>query len=474
MSKFIINSSVVGFDTVEISDGRLTEPNSTVVLILDKTTNDKLYSYYNRVSEIIMAKSKLVTIVVGKESKIRKAICTLMALYRNYNMYYVDSLDIVDKEFIDNVLERQPSYEEVQTFIGGDVSGYSDISAVVLGINSIINSGELDGLKTFINNHVTSIEAFPEVIDYMKKVVDTANSGELFSKIDELKLEAEKLQGLVEEQKKEIKELKATNETLTEDLTSTKKDLSRSKTKIDELSEQVSGKSSVIKTYHELNTSIMKCKVMNILYFKEVSYVQYTNSLVNSIAEALKAKRLKFKILIYDNKSGISNVYRPAPVVGSAEYLANKAVFLKSTERLVVVEPNPMIIEDVLTYASPAFDVVIIYDRLKQGNDIVTGNNIQKYFVINSYKDYVESKNILKITDASHIITHTGGTLHSGVKYIDGSPTKVQVPKERLDIPRIDGYDRITDTAKVSKYIKLVSSISNKPVIGSIFERMRI
>ena len=161
-------------------------------------------------------------------------------------------------------------------------------------------------------------------------------------------------------------------------------------------------------------------------------------------------------------------------MVGSAEYLANKAVFLKSTERLVVVEPNPMIIEDVLTYASPAFDVVIIYDRLKQGNDIVTGNNIQKYFVINSYKDYVESKNILKITDTSHIITHTGGTLHSGVKYTDGSPTKVHVPKERLDIPKIDGYDRITDTAKVSKYMKLVSSISNKPVIGSIFERMRI
>ena len=243
MSKFIINSSVVGFETVDISDSRLTEPNCTVVLILDKTTNDKIYTYYNRVLEVILAKNKLVTIVVGKESKIRKVICTLMASYRNYNMYYVDSLDTVDKEYLDNVIERQPTYEEVQTFVGGDVSGYSDISAIVLGINSIINSGGLDGLKTFISNHVTSIEAFPEVIDYMKKVVDTANSGELFSKIDELKLEAEKLQGLVEEQKKEIKELKATNATLTEDLTSTKKDLRRSKTKIDELSEQVSGKS---------------------------------------------------------------------------------------------------------------------------------------------------------------------------------------------------------------------------------------
>ncbi len=474
MNKYVINHSIDGFNTVDITDERLISSESTVVLLLDESTNDKLYSYYNRVLEIIMAKGKLVTIVVGKESKIRKAICTLMASYRNYNMYYVDSLDIVDEEFINSVLERQPSYEEVQTFIGGDVSGYADISAVVLGINSIVNSGELDGLSTFINNHITSIESFPEVIDYMKKVVDTANSGELFTKIDELKDEAKKLQGMVEEYKKEIKELKAENATLNEDLTTAKKELGRSKTKIDELKEQVSGKGSIIRTYHELNTAIMKCKVMNILYFKEVSYVQYTNSLINSIAEALKAKKLRFKILIYDNKSSISNIYRPAPVIGSAEYLANKATFLKATERLVVVEPNPMIIEDVLTYTSPSFDVVIVYDRLKQSNDIVIGNNVNKYFVINSYKDYIESKNILKITDASHIITHTGGSLHTGVRYEDGTQHRIKLPKERLDIPKIDGYDRITDTAKVSKYMKLVSSISKKPVIGSIFDRMRI
>ena len=474
MSRYIINSSVVDYTTVEISDPRLTEVGSTVILILDKTTNDELYTYYNKVLDIIMAKNKLITIIVGKESKIRKAICTLMASYRDYNMYYVDSLDIVDKEFIESVIERQPSYEEVQTFTGGDVSGYSDISAIVLGINSIINSGELDGLKTFINNHITSIESFPEVIDYLKKIADTANSGELFTKIDELKGMIDKLQSLLDEHKKEIKELKANNATLDEDLKSAQKDLSRSKNKVDELTEQVSGKTSVIKTYQELNTTILKCKVMNILYFKEVSYVQYTNSLIHSIAEALKAKKIRFKILIYDNKSGISNVYKPAPVVGSAEYLANKTSFLKSTERIVVVEPNQMIIEDVLTYDSPAFDVVIVYDRLKQGNDIVIGNNISKYFIINSYKDYLESKNTLKITDTSHIITHTGGTLYTGMKYIDGVENKVQVPKERLDIPKIDGYDRITDTAKVSKYMKLVSSISNKPVIGSIFERMRI
>ena len=474
MSRYIINSSVVDYTTVEISDPRLTEVGSTVILILDKTTNEELYTYYNKVLDIIMAKNKLITIIVGKESKIRKAICTLMASYRDYNMYYVDSLDIVDKEFIESVIERQPSYEEVQTFIGGDVSGYSDISAIVLGINSIINSGELDGLKTFINNHITSIESFPEVIDYLKKIADTANSGELFTKIDELKGMIDKLQSLLDEHKKEIKELRANNATLDEDLKSAQKDLSRSKNKVDELTEQVSGKTSVIKTYQELNTTILKCKVMNILYFKEVSYVQYTNSLIHSIAEALKAKKIRFKILIYDNKSGISNVYKPAPVVGSAEYLANKTSFLKSTERIVVVEPNQMIIEDVLTYDSPAFDVVIVYDRLKQGNDIVIGNNVSKYFIINSYKDYLESKNTLKITDASHIITHTGGTLYTGMKYIDGVENKVQVPKERLDIPKIDGYDRITDTAKVSKYMKLVSSISNKPVIGSIFERMRI
>lgn len=476
MANYIINGTedIKAFINTNIDDERLFSKDANVILILDEGTNEKLYDYYNNVLRLIIESNKLVILIVGKEVKIRKAICNLMASYRNYNMYLVEDRDIIDEDYLSNIIEREPSYEEVQTFIGGDISGYSEISTIVIGINSIINSGELEGLKTFINNHINSIRAFPEIIDYMKKVIDTANSGELLDKIEELKLEASKLQTSLDEYKGTVKKLNDNKEKLTEDLNHAKKDLVRSKSKIDELNEQISSKGTVIKSYPELNTSIMKCKVMHILYFKEVSYVTYMHSLVHSIAEALKARRLKFKLLIYDNQSGLSSIYKPAPVVGSAEYLANKGVFLKSTERLVIVEPNPMIIEDVLTYSQPAFDVVIVYDKLKQVNDIIIGNNVTKYYVVNSYKEYAESKNILKITDASHIITRSGGTLHEGIKYNDINPTKIQVPKERLDIPTIEDYSKITNTAKVSKYMKLVSTVNNKPIINSIFDRMRI
>ena len=493
MENLIINREIAGYKTIDIKElGSLIEKQrnisdktengmgntdeiTSITIVLDSDTNGQLYNYYNIVKDILISPNKLYIIIAGQDVKIARAICTLMATFKNYNIYTLENPEILDKLYLDQLLEREPTYEEVQTFIGSDITAYSDINTVVLGITSIVNSGELDGLKTFIGNHINTIESFPEIIDYMKKIVDTTNTGELFNEIDRLKSENSTLKNSDEQSKEQIKGLNDIKAQLTEDLEHTKKELGKTKIKADELAEQLTGKeTSVIRTYPELNTSIMKCKVMNILYFKEVSYVQYANSMINALVEALKAKKIKFKLLIYDNKSNLSNIYRPAPIVGSTEYLANKSVFLKSTERLVVVEPNPMIIEDVLTFDSPAFDLVIVYDRLKQSSDIVTGNNVYKYFVINSYKDYIESRNLLQISDASIIITHTGGTLHTGVQYIDANPTRVQVPKERMDIPFIENYDRITNTARVAKYMKLNSGLTNKPIINSIFERMRI
>ena len=361
--KFIVNHKVIGYETVEIDSDKLKGASKEldVTIVLDESTNDKLYEYYNTVLEMAVNQSKVKLIILAKQSKIRKAIATLLVSYRNYNVYYVPDIDVVDADYLKELESREPTYEEVQTYLGGDVTGHVDIDTIILGITSIISTGELDGLKTFVNNHINSIEAFPEVINQMKKVVDSANSADLIDRIEELKKTLDEQKVKAEESGAELKGAKEENTKLKEDLTYTQNELNKAKTQMGDLKEQASSKgSAVIKTYPVMNTSMINCKVMNILYFKEISYVQYTNSLVNAIIEALRAKKVKFKLLIYDDQNGISSIYKPAPIIGSTEYLKNKATFLRSTEKLVVVEPNPMIIEDILTYTSPAFDVVIV------------------------------------------------------------------------------------------------------------------
>lgn len=475
MGKFIINHELEGYNTVEINNVDLPKEQSDVILVLSSEDGINKTEYYNAVLEMLVSGTKLITVIVGQGSNLSKSISRLMATYRNYNIYSVIDKDIIDNEFTENVMGREPSYNEVQTFIGGDVSGYADINSIILGIKSLVSDGDTDGIKTFISNHINSIEAFPDVINYMKKVVDVTNSGELLTKIDELVIESESLRVKLKEYEDKISNLMGIKNKLEESIVGVKEELVEYKKRLAELSNQGQESGFVIKSYSELNTSIVKCKVENVLYFKEVSYVNYTKSLIHSLVEAMKAKGLNVKVLIYDNASSLSSIYKPAPVIGGADYTANKSTFIKSTERIVVVEPTVMIIEDMLTSISPKFDVVVVYDRLKQSNDIVIGNNVHKYFVINSYKDYLESKSTLKITDSSYVITSQGGTLQTGVLHKDGRAERINVPKERLDIPKIMDYNNLTDTAKVAKYMKLpVSSGNSTPIIASIFGRLKI
>ena len=117
MTNYIINGTedIKAFINTNIDDERLFSKDANVILILDEGTNEKLYDYYNNVLRLIIESNKLVTLIVGKEVKIRKAICNLMASYRNYNMYLVEDRDIIDEDYLSNIIEREPSYEEVQT-----------------------------------------------------------------------------------------------------------------------------------------------------------------------------------------------------------------------------------------------------------------------------------------------------------------------------------------------------------------------
>lgn len=461
MAKYIINHIVNGYKTVDIDNEALTgEENNEIVLVLDNSTSDKLSIYYERVIDILLSRNTLYIVIVGKESKIRKAICNLVINYRNYNIYKVDSKDIVTEEYLGIISDRNPSFDEIQTFVGGDLASYADINIVLMGIDDLVSRGDLEGLKRFIEEHLSSIENFTSVVDYMKKIVDTANSMELINKIDELKSKIKALDERINATEEENKDYKDKNIKLIESDEMNRRELSKLMSKTKELEQQLSSSAPVIQTYSEINTALIKCKTTNIIYFKEISYVTYTNSLVMMLAKIIGLMKKRVKLIIYDNKVGMANVYKPLNVINGNDFVANKQNFIANVESFVVIEPNPTILTSILESINPVFDVVIIYDRMRQLTNLVTGNNVVRFHIINSNKDFKEVQSQLRIADKSTIITHAGSS----------------IGKDTLNIPTIPDYNSegTTEAAKISRYRKLQVEGGTKQIIPTILDKARI
>ena len=459
MARYIVNGKISGMESKQVTDKELVETkDSLVVVILDSGTSDKLYEYYSSIKNIILSGNKLVLINVARESNISKTISTLLSSYRCYNIYEVSNISLITEEYINDIEFREPTYEEVQTFIGGDVTAYSDISNILIGVESLVREGNLTGLQVFLEQHLNSISSLTEVFDYMKIVVDATNSGDLQGKIERLRDSLENALTELEDTKVLNKETNIEKSKLKEDLTASQKELTKALADVTELRRKDGESSPVLKTYTELNTSLIKCKVKLVIYFKEVTQVPYINSLIIALMEAMKLRKLRAKLVIYDSRNGIPGIYKPLNVIGSSEYMNKRTAFTGKIEKFVVVEPNQIILDDILTYTAEPYDVVIVYDRMRQANDIVVGNNVHKFFVVNSSADYNETRGILKINDRSTIITRPGSSIGNDV----------------LDIPEIEDYAKSTDTAKTSKYLRAVTVNSNKILIQAILDKVRI
>lgn len=460
MNRYIINHNIQGYETVEIDNKILLNNNNIIVVALDESTNDKLAIYYNSIIDIILSGAKVIILDIAKTSKIRKAIFMVSILYKNYNIYRVDSLGIVDSNYLQAIENREPDIIEVQQFVGGDVAAYSDLSTILFGITQLTNTGDIEGLKVFVEQHIESIENSIELIEYLKRVADSSNSEELISIVNNLKEKIEKSSEEIDRLNSDVRQYKSDNAKLNDKLISMDKELQIANRRASDLTEQLKSNTSarVISTYQELNTSLINCKTTHIIYFKEVSYVKYTNSLVMNMFEMLKKYyKDRVKLLIYDNKVGIPGIYKGVSIYNSSEYLSNRQKILRDTKKLVVAEPNIVFLDDALTSVDPIFETVIVYDRMGQSNNLIVGNNVTKIVVVNSKSMLNNVKDSLKLNINSIII--------SGDDFGDNS----------IQIGEIDGYKNATDSAKTSKYFKLpIKEGSKEMIIPTIFAKARI
>lgn len=437
-TNFIINYNMPGFESVSIDDKRLLSGQNTVVIILDASTNDALNSYYNTIIGMILAGSRVICISVGQTSKIRKAIMMLMASYRAYDIYKVSDASLLTQEYLEKVIERHPGLEEVQQYIGGDVSAYSELNSIILGVTNLVQSGDLDGLKTFIEQHIESIESSCETVEYLRKVADATNSGELNELIRSLRDKVAKTAKENADIESELNGYKESNSKLSDKVSVLERDLAKANAKVSALSsDDGAQRAGVISAYKEINTAREKCNVKNILYFKEVSYVRYTNSFVTNLFEFLSNfYKNGIKLVIFDSKVGIPGVYNGISIYSTTEFLGSKQQIINTSKKFVAPEPNPVILSSILENVSSKTDILIVYDRLGQLEDLIAGNNVAKIVVVNSFTQYNNVRARLKLSSNTLVI--------SGDEF-DGA----------FNIRTIPGYAECTPSAKVAKYSKI-------------------
>lgn len=461
--RYTINSTVSTFEPLDIASELVsTVKNSIIAVILDKNTNDKLYQYYNGIRELILNSNRVIAVLIDEESNIRKAICNLLASYHCYDIYSVDSINKVNKEYLEGLIDRKPGLSEVQNFVSSEITAYSDINIIMLGIKNLINIGDTEGLIRFVETHIPSMCSFIQTIDYLKQVDDTSNSGDAQGHIQELQSKLTSVQTELAKETSRLQQANAENDKLIADARKVQEEVAALKSKISELesASDSSDHSQVIRVYSTIKTSLIQCKAKSIIYFKEISSIPYMNTFITMLIEILRLKKKTVKLIIYDNKQGLNSVYKPLPVIGGSEYQTGRDSYIKKTEKFVVVEPMNAILTDILTSMNPEFDVVIIFDRLKQIEDLVAGNNVFKFYISNSLSDIEKVNSFLKIADKTSVFVRD----------------EMNPNGEYLSIPHIaDWGPSTTSSARIQKYRKLTCGGSkNIGILDTVIRKAKV
>lgn len=451
--KYIVNESVMGCERVEITDEKLiNDKDQLVYVVLNESTADAscLKTYYNSIKEMLKNNVKVFIVMVAETSKIRGSICNLMQLFGNYNVYQVPDENFISSAYLDTLPKRTVTYDEMAQYLQNDIVAYDDMDTVLQGVQECINRNDAEGLKTLIEGHLPTIEAAPTVFSQMKNSIDQANSGVLQDKIANIKAQLEEANELNEKKQTEIRQRESTIDDLNSSLKDAKRQLTQTKADMEELKLQVQNAGPAIRSYQTVKTQLLKCKTEHIIYIKEISRIPYINSFVLMLQEMIKQFRYTSKLLIYDNTSQAQVTYGNMQQVDSAAFESNKAVLLNKTPKFVVTEPAPQILKDILQSINPQFDVLIIYDRMKQATDLVEGNNVYKFWVVNSFNDYNTTKNLFKIDRTDTIITRPASRIAPDV----------------IDIPRIKAYEAETqDNGKFAKYKGVQTTICKQPLM---------
>ena len=284
MEKYIVNSIVHGYITLDINDLAKASniKNSFVAIIINKELESKLHELYMLTDTLVRGINNVNLISVEDDNALLQPLACLMVAFKCYGIYTVDGLDDINGNFLAAVEERIPDITEVQSFIGGDITAYNDLATFLYGIETLAGDGNIEALKKYLDDNINNIVNLSMTVDNMKTKCCLINSNDLINQIEALRESNEDLVHQIERHIDDGKQAKAEAGKLKETITSLKQEKQAMATKIESLENAASSnEGSIIKTYSECNTKLIKCKTNFVLYIKVISYVSYVNTLVS-------------------------------------------------------------------------------------------------------------------------------------------------------------------------------------------------
>lgn len=429
--KYSININLKGYKNVELGKNGL--ENETVVVYIDKSCEDEKVQYYTYVKELLRNSNTLILIYKEDGNSIYKLLSMLMCMFGQYSIY--KDTGFINSDYIDVLLEREPDTQEVEMFLGADIVAYDEFQPILLSITNKLAKNEYESALKEIEKNRGLFEGYIQLTTYMKAIIEQCRVDEVGKKLKENETSKLKLKEQLDSANKKIKTCEAEVEQYKESSLECTKISEQAKKKVAELERKLNSSAPVIRAYTPVNTTLFDCKVKNIIYFKEVSPIRYINSFLTQYYNYLvKVLKLNVKLMIYDNATSFVDVYKPMQVITSTEYLSNRENIVNKLKKMVIVEANQSIMEDILR--NEKVDVVLVYDRLKLLDDLVVGNNITKLWVLNSTTEYQRLKDKCAI-QLKNILTNP------------------ELSPESLCISPIVEYKAQTDSKKLFSYIQM-------------------
>lgn len=458
MGKFIVNASVFGFTKVEIkSEELLKQDDSDIVIVITQIIKDETKDYYDAVKKL--AKNNRIYVVTdNSDLEIFKVIASYLISVDCYNIYKLNSISLLDIKYTESLLKRKPDFSEVQSFIDGDIVAEAEINDIVLAIEDAATSGNVDTLKTVLEDKLGSVYGVQAALSRMKKLADLTNSSELANRIANLKDEiAEKQEEIANKDKRynKLKTDKEATEIKVEKLEKEVEEVSNQLKQAKAIDKSTEG-SNIIKDYSEIKLSLIPTTAKSVLYVKEISYAPYVNTFMTAFLKYVITMSKKKAIMVvfddncffqtYKAKPGIAAqngaMNSAIPIVTAHQYIANNAQFINNGATFVISGALQSVISDIVT-SDKQFDLVIVYDRLKNPTDMISGNQVTKMFVCNSAGDYLKTKDMLRITERSLVLTRHGA----------------QIPCEGvLAISEIPNFNNGTDSNRQMNYARMLTA----------------
>lgn len=385
--------------------------DSVILCDADKCTV-ALSAAYKFLKRAMLKGLRPIVVSRDKEALAGKTLGMLLVAYGHYDVYFLYPGQELTQKFIEAMVKREPSRKDVSTFIGTELIAYDTLSEVLMDLQKTVDSGDIGKVKALISENRAAINGAAPFIDSLKQMADegiqsagsddaelaslrsqleTANKelADLRARLEQAEQDSRAEAGISEEEVQRRVDVALAEAKKSTDLQvrMLRDELKGSKEKIAELEASINSNNPIIKAYTEIKTPLIRCGAKSIMYFKEVTQVRYSMTMLTKMLDILiKFKHLKAKFVVYDNAHAFMSTYKPVPTIDYSTYKTKREKVNDEWSKVVVIEANADITTGIL---GADYDVVIILDRLKQATDLVSGNNVHKFWLINSQTDFM-------------------------------------------------------------------------------------